>query len=122
MGDSIYMLHGVQILECAADGPLIRNERDAVDVIGAAFSDRAGLVAIPVSRLSDAFFSLKTRVAGEIMQKFVNYNMRLVILGDIADRLAESDALRDFVFETNRGKQVWFLADKAQLEARLAQP
>jgi hypothetical protein len=27
--------------------------------------------------------------------------------------------LRDFVYETNRGRQVWFVADRAALESRL---
>ena len=120
MGNVTYTLHGARILECEADGPRLKNDRDAVDVVGAALSERANLVVIPVSRLGDEFFVLKTRVAGEIIQKFVNYGLRLVIVGDIARHIADSDALRDFVYETNRGKQVWFLAGKAELEARLA--
>ena len=120
MGNVTYTLHGARILECEADGPRLKNDRDAVDVVGAALSERANLVVIPVSRLGDEFFVLKTRVAGEIIQKFVNYGLRLMIVGDIARHIADSDALRDFVYETNRGKQVWFLAGKAELEARLA--
>ena len=120
MGNVTYTLHGARILECEADGPRLKNDRDAVDVVGAALSERANLVVIPVARLGDEFFVLKTRVAGEIIQKFVNYGLRLVIVGDIARHVAESDALRDFVYETNRGKQVWFLAGNAELEARLA--
>ena len=54
-----------------------------------------------------------------MIQKFVNYGIRLVILGDVARHVAESDALRDFIRETNRGTQVWFLSDRAELEARL---
>jgi hypothetical protein len=120
MGNVTYTLHGARIPECEADGPRLKHDRDAVDVVGAALSERANLVVIPVSRLGDEFFVLKTRVAGEIIQKFVNYGLRLVIVGDIARHVAESDALRDFVYETNRGKQVWFLAGKAELKARLA--
>lgn len=122
MSDNISTLHGVRILQCAADGPRLESERDAVEVIGNALSARANLVIVPVSRLGDGFFSLKTRIAGEIIQKFVNYDLRLVILGDIAGHVAASDALRDFVNETNRGRQVWFLADRSELESRLARP
>ena len=121
MNDERYSMHGVRILHCAADGPLLNSDRDALDVIGSAHSARAELVVIPVSRLGDAFFALKTRVAGEILQKFVNYNLRLAILGDINRHLEASDALRDFVYETNRRRQVWFLPDKASLEARLGE-
>ena len=73
----------------------------------------------PVERLSNDFFQLKTRILGDVIQKFVNYERRLVILGDINRHLEASKALRDFVYETNRGRQVWFVADRAALESRL---
>jgi hypothetical protein len=53
------------------------------------------------------------------MQKFVNYRMRLVVLGDISGYVASSTALRDLVYESNQGSQVWFVADLDELDARL---
>ena len=119
MADTVIELGGVRVLLCDANGEKLRSERDAIDIVGAALSERCKLVVLPVERLDDAFFSLKTRIAGEIIQKFVNYELRLAIIGDIARHVEASTALRDFVFETNRGNQVWFLADRAELERRL---
>ena len=119
MTDTVFELGGVRVLQCDANGAKLRSERDAVDIVGAALSQRCKLVVVSVERLDDAFFSLKTRIAGEIIQKFVNYELRLAIIGDIARHLEASTALRDFVFETNRGSQVWFLADRGELERRL---
>jgi Domain of unknown function (DUF4180) len=45
-------------------------------------------------------------LAGEFAQKFVNYRLRLAIVGDISQHLAGSEALCDFVAETNRGNQL----------------
>lgn len=119
MADTVFEVGGVRVLHCDAKGEKLRGERDAVDIVGAALSARCKLVLLPIERLDDAFFSLKTRIAGEIIQKFVNYELRLAIIGDIARHVEASTALRDFVFETNRGNQVWFLADHAELERRL---
>jgi hypothetical protein len=119
MADTIETRNGIRILNCDPNGPVIRTERDAVDLIGAALSERCPMVVLPVERLGDDFFKLKTRILGEVIQKFVNYERRLAILGDIERHLAASQALRDFVYETNRGHQVWFVADRAQLESRL---
>ena len=66
--------------------------------------------------LGDEFFSLKTRVAGEIIQKFVTYGFRAAIVGDISRHLAESSAVRAFVYECNRGKHCWFLADLQEVK------
>jgi uncharacterized protein DUF4180 len=119
MTDTVTELGGVRVLLCDATGERLHSERDAIDIVGAALSARCNFVVVPVERLDDAFFSLKTRIAGEIIQKFVNYELRLAIIGDIARHVEASTALRDFVFETNRGNQVWFLADRAELESRL---
>src|SRR6266481_22988 len=102
-------LHGVRVLECAADGAKLQTYSDAVDLIGKTFENRATLIVIPVECLDDQFFQLKTRIAGELIQKFVQYRRHLVIVGDISGFLAESSALRAFVAESNRGKEVWFL-------------
>lgn len=117
--DTLVELHGVPVLVCAPDGPTLRDDRDAVDVIGAAIQHEADLVVIPAERLSDDFFTLSTRVAGEIAQKFVNYRLRLAIVGDISRYTAVSSALRDFVYETNRGRQLWFYATQEELDERL---
>ena len=46
------------------DGDAIRGERDATDLIGNAFYQEAAWVALPVARLPDEFFELRTRMAG----------------------------------------------------------
>jgi hypothetical protein len=54
------------------NGKKLRTERDAVELIGEARQAGADLVVIPVELLDDDFFRLRTRVAGEMVQKFVN--------------------------------------------------
>jgi hypothetical protein len=111
-------LHDLPILVLPADGPLIRDDIVG-DVIGEVLSARAEFVVVPVERLGDDFFRLRTRIAGEIVQRF-GYYTRLVVLGDISGYVAESTALRDFVYESNRGRKLWFLATVDELETRLA--
>jgi hypothetical protein len=103
MSAKTYELHGVRILECAAEGAQLRSDRDAADLITKAWEHRANLIAIPIERLGEDFFRLRTRIAGELIQKFVTYRMRVVIVGDISRQIGESSALRDFVVESNRG-------------------
>ncbi|MFI5353354.1 MAG: DUF4180 domain-containing protein [Candidatus Binatales bacterium] len=119
MPDTSYDLHGVRVFECAAEGPLIRNDRDAADLINTAWEHHARLVVMPIERLGDDFFRLKTRIAGEVIQKFVTYRLRIAIVGDISRYVAESSALRDFVYESNRGDQVWFVASREELAGRV---
>ncbi|MFI6846660.1 DUF4180 domain-containing protein [Kitasatospora sp. NBC_00085] len=111
---------GATVLRLPAEGPAVRGERDAMDLIGDAMGHDAAWVVVPAARLGDDFFRLSTRVAGEISQKFVNYRIGLAVTGDISGHLAASSALRDFVYESNRGNQLWFVADAEEFGARLA--
>jgi hypothetical protein len=119
LSTKFYELHGVRVLECVPDGSKLQTYNDAVELIGKTFENHATLIVIPVECLNDEFFQLKTRIAGELIQKFVQYRRRLVIVGDISGFLAESSALRAFVNESNRGKEVWFLATLEDLNDRL---
>lgn len=65
--------------------------------------------------LGESFFDLKTGFAGEVLQKFSNYRMRLAIVGDFS--VYRSKALRDFIYESNKGRLVFF---KSSLEAALS--
>ncbi|MFJ9825074.1 DUF4180 domain-containing protein [Streptomyces sp. NPDC101160] len=112
-------IHGTPVLLCAADGPLVHSERDATDLIGEGSYGGAAWVAVPVERLPDDFFRLRTRMAGDIVQKFAQYRVGLVVVGDISRHLEGSSALRDFVRECNRGTQVWFVPDTDALTERL---
>ncbi|MFD8495134.1 DUF4180 domain-containing protein [Amycolatopsis sp. NPDC059657] len=104
------------MLEVAAEGPLLGSYRDAVDLVGEALSADTNVVVIPVSRLGAGFFRLETRIAGEFLQKLLDYRLRVVIVGDIAEHLADSDSLRAFVYESNKGRQVRFTSSFETLE------
>lgn len=120
MADAAIILAGTPIWLCAPDGPPVASERSATDLIGDAHGSGARLVAIPVARLGPGFLTLSTRIAGEVIQKFVNYGFQVVFLGDVSAAVADSDALRDFIHESNRGRHVWFVHDLPALEAKLA--
>ena len=119
MSGAITEIAGKRAWMADAEGAPIATDRDATDILGETFGQDVRLVVIPTSRLTPAFLELKTRLAGEVLQKFVNYDRQVVILGDVSEAVANSDALRDFVRESNRGRTVWFMPDLAALEAKL---
>jgi hypothetical protein len=99
-----------------SEGHKLRSDRDAVDLIGEASG--FDLIVIPVERLEEDFFRLRTGVAGQFLQKFVTYGRRVAIVGDISRFVEASTALRDFVVEANRGAHVCFIATIEDLQSR----
>lgn len=110
---------GPGILRLPVDGGQLAGPQDALDAIGAAWGSDASTIVVPAARFDPAFFDLRSGVLGEITQKFVNYRIRLVVLGDISEHTTASAAFRDYVRETNAGEHVWFVADDAELAARV---
>jgi hypothetical protein len=112
--------HGERVLWCDPHGRAIDGDRTAMDLIADAFDRHATTIVLPLARLDPRFFVLRSGVAGEVVQKFANYRVRLVVLGDITEHLERGTAFRDFVGESNRNTLLWFVADESELDARLA--
>jgi hypothetical protein len=109
-------LGGVRVF--ASDDP-VGDEGDAVQLIAQAHYDhQAEWVALTAQGLGDEFFELQTGRAGAITQKFANYRMGLVVVGDISDKLVVSKPLRDWVRESNRGRSLWFVDELSELAER----
>ncbi|MGA2728548.1 MAG: DUF4180 domain-containing protein [Terracidiphilus sp.] len=115
----LYEIDGRRVLECPAEGPLLRTAQDAVDLIGEARSVGANVVVLPIRRLDPSFFQLRAGIAGEMAQKFVTYQVVAAIVGDTSQLESESKSLRDFIRESNQRGSIWFLANKEELQARL---
>lgn len=120
MPDVIVQHHGTAVLQCDADGATIATVQDALDHLVGVALQGAEVVAVPARRLDDRFFDLSTGFAGAVLQKFANYRLRLVVVGDIEHHLSASAALPDLVREANRGRDIWFVPDLKQLAERLA--
>ncbi len=107
-----------RVVHVSAVDNLVRSRQDALDLIfGHGQRDLAG-IAIDEACLHPDFLALRTGVAGEILQMFVNYRMRIAIIGDFSR--FESGPLHDFIVESNRGRHVFFVPDLEQAMTRLA--
>lgn len=111
MPHNVRKIGGTQTLECTPDGKKFETDRDAVELISEALQLDARLIVIPVERFGEDFFRLRTRIAGEIVQKFVQYRQLLAIVGDISKHTDASSAYAAFVTEANAGRDIWFVRD-----------
>jgi hypothetical protein len=68
--------------------------------------------------ISEDFFHLKTKLAGEILQKFINYGVKLAIIGDFS--VYTSKSLKAFIYECNKRKDIFFLPDEKQAIEKLS--
>jgi hypothetical protein len=120
MTTSLIESNGYRILTLSESGPILGNVRDFTDLVGEALAQRATLIVAPAERIDPAFFQLRSGLAGEFIQKIVNYRLKLAVLGDISAHSGASIAWRDFVREANRGCSIFFLPDLDALNAKLA--
>jgi hypothetical protein len=88
------------IITCADDVP---------DILGELGMNNCNRIIIHERNLHRDFFNLSTRIAGDILQKFSNYRVRLAIVGDFSKFPGKS--FNDFMRESNRGNLVFFASD-----------
>lgn len=113
-----YTHYGAAVLPKLEKGA-IADVQSALDLIMAArYDTNCDGVILEKSALTEDFFVLSTGLAGELLQKFVNYGMKLAIVGDFSGYT--SKPLRDFIYESNKGKAIFFTATVEQAAARLA--
>jgi|SRR5690606_18775464 len=101
-----HKINETAIAEIIADNIIIQNTEDALDLMGNVYYQGFDKIIIHQKNLTPDFFDLKNKLAGEILQKFSNYRVRLAIIGDFSNFTSKS--LNDFIYESNKGKQVNF--------------
>lgn len=100
---------------------IIKNAKDALTLLMESnYVHDTNKVIITQNTLTPEFFDLKTGVAGEIAQKFVNYNGYLAIIGDFS--IYPSKSLQDFMYESNKTGRILFVEDKEKALSLLTNP
>lgn len=97
---------GLTFLEIRSEEQFINNIQDVLDLFGELYGQYYDGIILYERNIIPDFFDLQTRLAGEILQKFSNYRIRLVIVGDWSKYTSRS--LEAFICESNKGKTVNF--------------
>ncbi len=118
MNTQVIQRGGTKIAVMTSEKPIMIDEASALDtMMSCHYETDTRLVAIEKSVFSEDFFKLSTGVAGAILQKFVTYQFRVAIFGDFSHYT--SKPLKDFIYESNKGKLVGFVSTQAQAVERL---
>ena len=89
---------------------LITDTQSALDLIMSVKYETGTInIAINKEAIVNEFFILSSGLAGEILQKFINYGIRFAIYGDFSGYT--SKPLKDFIYESNKGKDIYFQPD-----------
>lgn len=99
--------NNMEVAVVSSDKPLITDVQSALDLI-MTVKYETGCTNIAVNKESvvNDFFVLSSCLAGEILQKFINYGVRFAIYGDFSKYT--SKPLKDFIYESNQGRDIYF--------------
>jgi DNA-binding PadR family transcriptional regulator len=81
-------------------GGQIRGESDGSDLVAACAGQGTNLLMLPEACFSEEFFRVSTQVAGMVLQKFANYNIRAAAVLDVRNTHGN---FKNFLDESNRG-------------------
>ena len=112
--------NGMDIAVVSSDGKVIVDTQSALDLaMTVKYESGTANLVLDKRLICEDFFVLSTGVAGEILQKFVNYHVRAAIYGDYSHYT--SKPLKDFIYESNQGKNFFFVATKEEAIQKLTQ-
>lgn len=111
--------NGIDIAVISSDEAVITDTQSALDlVMSVKYETGAERIALPKELIREEFFTLSSGIAGEILQKFVNYHIKAAIYGDYSHYT--SKPLKDFIYESNQGRDIFFTATKEEAIQKLA--
>lgn len=111
--------NGIRIAEILGDEKVITDVQSALDVLmSAKYEVETKNILIDKNLINEDFFILSTGLAGEILQKYINYGGRIAIYGDYTHYT--SKPLKDFIYESNNGKDIFFVETKQKAVEMLA--
>jgi len=105
--------NNVEIAVVSSSETLITDVQSSLDFMATVrYETGCDRMVLNKSVLCEDFFHLKTKLAGEILQKFVNYHVKIAIVGDYS--VYTSKSLKDFIYESNKGNDIFFLANEKE--------
>lgn len=112
--------HGTDLAVVSSDEKVIVDVQSALDlVMTVKYETGAARIVIDKDLICEDFFILSTGVAGEILQKFINYRVKAAVYGDYS--CYTSKPLRDFIYESNNGHDFFFVSTKEEAVRKLAE-
>ncbi|MCH5596759.1 DUF4180 domain-containing protein [Niabella ginsengisoli] len=107
-----HSINYIKIAEIITDKIILRTIEDGLDLLGNLYYQGFNEIIIHEKNITPDFFDLKTKIAGDILQKFAQYQMPLIIVGDFSK--FKSKSLNDFIYESNKGRQINFVASQSE--------
>lgn len=112
--------YGTDIAVVSSDKIIITDVQSALDLAMTVKYDTGAVkIAMDKQIICEEFFILSTRLAGEILQKFMNYHVKAAVYGDYSQYT--SKPLKDFIFESNRGRDFFFVPSKDEAIKKLSE-
>lgn len=101
-----------------SESKVLTDGQSALDLLmTASYEADCKNIALDKKLVAEEFFILSSGLAGEILQKIVTYGGRIALYGDYSHY--RSKPLKDFIYESNKGKDVFFVATQEEAIQRL---
>lgn len=111
--------NNIEIAVVRSSEVLITDVQSALDFMTTVGYDTGcNRIILSKSAICEDFFHLSTKLAGEILQKFINYHVKIAIVGDFSAYTSKS--FKDFIYESNNGKDIFFLPGEEQAIEKLS--
>ncbi|EUJ29364.1 DUF4180 domain-containing protein [Listeria cornellensis] len=113
----IQKLESEGIARVRSDEVIIKDTASMLDfVMSVQYETAYHKIIVDKVAVLEEFFDLKTGLLGDAFQKLVTYQLRMAIVGDFS---MYSENFKDYMYESNKGSQVYFVATEEEAVDKL---
>ena len=100
-----HYVNGKTIAELNAQDVVLKTTQEFLQMIMDSYAEA---IIVHKQNIDESFFDLRSGLAGEMLQKVVNYRLQLAIIGEFF--IYESKSLKAFIAESNRSNTIVFVS------------
>ncbi len=101
-------------IELISTSEPLSTENHALDLVALCWEQDTFLLMMDFAALAQDFFKLKTKVAGNFLQKFINYNIKTAVI--MPQEIIKEGRFKEMVIETNKGNHFRIYESKEEAE------
>ncbi len=114
MNYQIRELESEKYIELMSSTEPLSTENDTLDLISLCWEHETNALMIHYAALSEDFFKLKTKLAGNMIQKFTNYGIKAAAI--ISQETIQTGRFKEMAMETNKGNHFRLYESKEEAE------
>ena len=114
MDGALKSLNGIDFIDLTERDSIINRDDDLNDILSLCYHHNSNYILLDDKNLSDAFFNLRSGLAGAALQKSANYQVKVALV--LPPEANPSQRFKELIYEMNQSNHFRFFKHRDNAE------